>query len=758
MCWFEGKEMNTRKNKSFVLTAISAAILQFSGVAYASDSSKSEADTDTEVITVTASRRVQVLQDVPAAVVAVDPEEFANAGLTEVSDLVEYTPGFSMTKSAGQRGKGAITARGVSQLGNTAVVAVYVDDVPMTSNSGFANGGGLFFDGLLGDIERVEMIKGPQGTLFGATSVGGAMRYITRKPSTDEVRGNISVNLSDTHEGGFNQTYSGYVSFPLINDELGVTISGFSEDNDGFIDRINPGTGEISVENADASDNKGGSIDLLYTPTDDLEIRLRGLQQKSEYSGTSLVRIFGEDKQPVFGDYIGDDQLSSNSYENTLVSGNLDYYFEEVTLTATSSYVKYETESVVDFTAAYSGLADLLQGNPAGTTTSVPFSALVSSEKHVHEVRLTSDNSDTFEWLAGLYYADESTTADQLGVAQPGDFLAFQVSFPSEYEEKAIFVNGTYYLTENFDITAGMRFADTSMSLDYITDGPLAGGSSNESLPDADATIRTYLLAARYRVDEDMSLYARIASGYRPASSNLRISNPLTGETLTQPLVEQDDLWSYEIGAKGNIKDGFLQYDISIWTLDWDQFQAPIRAFGLNSLANAEDGITASGFEASFDMDFDNGFTLITSLAYSDSTLNSDEPSLNGLKGAYVPDVPKWTVSSRANYSYELSDSIMGNVSGGFRYTDGFSTAFTNGDPSNVAVDIESDDYIIADISAGLTMDNISINLYVTNLFNEKAFANVGASKIPTANGVFIDANAVPIVPRTIGAMLSYSF
>ncbi len=753
--------MTMNKKKYFFLTAISAAIFQSFNAAYAAEtleSSVDQQDDEIEQITVTSSRRVQVLQDVPAAVVAIKPTEFAKAGLTEVGDLVEYTPGFTLTKSAGQRGRGSITARGVSQLGNTAVVSVYVDDIPMTSNSGFAGGAGLFFDGLLGDIERVEMIKGPQGTLFGATSVGGAMRYITRKPSTDELRGSVNINLSDTNEGGFNQTYSGYISVPVIDDTLGVTISGFSEDNAGFVDRIDPLTGNIIKENADSSENKGGSIDLFYTPTDDLDIRVRALKQKSEYSGTSLIRISGEDKKPVYGQYIGDDQLSFNKYENTFVSGSLDYYFEDMTLTATSSFVKYETDSVVDFTAAYSGLSDLLQGNPPGTTTSVPFSSPVSSEKNVHELRLTSEDSDVFEWIGGLYYADESTTADQLGIAQPGDFLAFQVSFPSDYKEKAIFANGTYYFTENFDITAGMRYADTSMTLDFITDGPLAGGPSDEELPDANAKVKTYLLAARYRVNDDMSLYSRIASGYRPASSNLPITNPLTGEVLTQPFVEQDDLWSYEVGAKGSISDNFIHYDISIWTIDWEEFQAPVRAFGLNSLANAEDGITASGFEVSFDMDFDNGLTLVTNIAYSDSTLNSDEPNLNGLKGASVPDVPQWTASTRANYSFELSNNIMANISGGFRYTDSFSTAFTNGDSNNAAVDIKSDDYVIADINAGVKLNDISVNLYVTNLFDKKAFANVGATNIPTANGVFLDAAGIPVVPRTVGVMMSYDF
>jgi len=716
------------------------------------------AQDDTEIITVTASRRVQALQDVPAAIVAIKPNDFSDAGLTTVSDIVEYTPGFSITRSKSQRGQGAITARGVSQLGNTAVVSIYVDDIPMTSNSGFAGGGTLFFDGLLGDIERIEMIKGPQGTLFGATSVGGAMRYITKKPALETTRSGVGVDFSSTKDGDFNQRYSGFVSLPVIDNKLGLTVAGFYDDHGGFVDRIDTTTGNIIKEDADSSRNKGFSADLLFVPTDKMELRLKALQQKSEFNGTSKIRLNGIDKKPTYGYLISDDQLSTNLVENTLVSGSLDYYFDELTLTATSSFVKYESDNVVDFTSKFSGLVDLIQGNPAGTTTDIPFASPLSSEKNVHELRITSDDDGSFEWLAGLYYADESTTSDQLAISQPGDFLAFQASFPSDYKEKSVFANATYYINDDFDLTAGMRYADTSMSLNFISDGPLAGGASNSSLPNANAKIKTYLLAARYRVNSDMSLYSRIASGYRPASANLSIANPITGEQLTQPILEQDDLWSYEIGAKGKVNNGLVHYDLSIWTLDWDNFQAPVYYFGVRGSGNAADGITATGFEASFDVDFDNGFTLITNLAYADSTLNSNEVELNGVKGAEVPGVPKWTASARAKYSFDWSANIIANISGGFRYTDGAPSAFIDGDIGDELVNITSDDYILVDINSGFVIDKTSVNFYVTNLLNEQAFASAQANNIPITGGYHLDATATPIMPRTVGVNMSYKF
>lgn len=744
--------------KTRLLGAVSLIVL---GVTSAQADEKPAVDIITmDEIIVTTSRREQALQDVPASITAINPVEFIASGLTSIGDIIEYTPGFSIDRGKGQRGRGSITARGVGQQGSIAVVAVYVDDIPMTSNSGQSGGAGVFFDGLLGDLERVEMIKGPQGTLYGATAIGGAIRYITKNPALEEMRGGAGVNLSGTKDGGFNQIYNGYLSVPLIEDKVGVTLSGFYEEDGGLVDRVSLDTGDVIKKNADSSKSYGFSGDVLFQASENLDIRVRALHQKVEFNGISSVRIADASKATTYGKLRGDDQFSSQNTKQTFVSATLNYDFDWGTLTATSSYVKYDIGTVIDLTSQYAGIVDFIQDVPPGTTTEVPFSSPVSSEKYVQEVRLTSQNSDKFEWIVGLYHADESTTQDQLAISQPGDFLAFQASFPTEYAEYAAFANLTYYITPDFDLTAGMRYATMTMDMSLVTDGPLIG-TSDETLPKAKADIQTFLFAVRYRPSEDMSLYARVASGYRPASANLPITNPVSPfQILTQIVLEKDDLWSYEVGAKGNLADGLFTYDVSLWYLDWNNFQSPVFFFGLSSSANAAGGITAKGFEGSFTLNPANGFTITSTLAYTHSTLNADEPGLNGLKGQFVPTVPQWTASSRARYNFDISGDMIGNIGAGFRYVQGSPSAFTDGDPGDTGINIPSDSYFLADLNAGVRRGDVALNFYVTNLFNKAAFVNVLASLTPTLDPsvTLLNATGTPVTPRTIGAVLSFDF
>ncbi|MBL4803160.1 MAG: TonB-dependent receptor [Emcibacter sp.] len=556
------------------------------------------------------------------------------------------------------------------------------------------------------------------------------------------------------------------MSVPIVEDRLGVTLSGFYEDSGGLVDRINPATGSVIKENADASESYGFSGDLLFQATEELDVRIKVLHQKVKYDGTSAVELADLNKTPTYDNLSGIDQLSRQHTEQDYLSATLNYDLEWATLTATSSYVKYEVGAILDYTAIFSDLADTLQGNPLGTTTDAPFSSPISSEKYAQEVRLTSEDSDVFEWMAGLYYAEESTTQDQLLITQPGDFLMALASFPSEYKEYAAFANLTYYVTPDFDLTAGMRYADTTMELKFITDGPLVGGPSDpatESLPTAKANIQTYLFTARYRPNEDMSLYARIASGYRPASANLTVVNPITQEPASKPIVDQDNLWSYEIGVKGNLVEGLFSYDMSLWYLDWSNFQAPVSLFGTSALGNAADGITAKGFEGAFSLRPTDGFIITSTVAYTHSTLNEDEEELNGLKGQFVPNVPQWTASTRANYDFDISSDMMGNVGAGFRYVQGSPSAFDDGDLGDSAINIPSDSYFLVDMNASVQMDNISLNFYVTNLFNKSAFANVIALLIPGAPEVSgqpipLTATGTPVTPRTFGAVLSFDF
>lgn len=737
------------------LIVYGAAVLSVSAVAQQAEQ-VTQTETDAvEVINVTSSRRIQRIQDVPASVVAANPDEFIQRGLVSLADVVAEAPGFSFHSVTGQPGRGSISARGVSQQDDSAVTAIYLDDVPLTSNSGFAAGGRLYFDGLLGDVARIELIKGPQGTLFGATAIAGAVRYITNEPELYESRGNITADISHTKSGEINQLYKGFYSFPLIEDKLGLTLAGYTQDSGGYVDQIND-AGVIIRKNANASEGEGYSADLLYRPTEALDIRIKALQQKSSFGLSSAVRIASVEKDETYGELISDDAFGSDELTQTLLSGSVSYKMDWAVLDFTSSRSKYSSANAQDVLSLYGPLIELVAELPAGSVTSAPLTLDVSSDKTSHEIRLTSTEDGKFEWLAGLFYTSENTQNVQNLRGMPQDVLAVAAAFPSEYREIAAFGNVTYYISADFDLTAGMRLSNTEQSLIFIQDGFLLGGASEEQLEEADDTVETYLLTGRYRASQDTSYYARIASGYRPSSSNLSVTDPFTGQLLSQPIVKQDDLWSYEVGIKGSALDYALKYESSLYYIDWNNFQTTVTFFGITTGGNAQNGITVKGWEGSFDYQINRQFSVSAGSSYARSTLNQDEPELFGEKGATVPNIPKWTVNLSSIYDFQLSTDVSGWVNASLRYKGSMESAFDDGNPENSSVNLPSDSLTTVNLTTGVEWADWRVSLYMNNLLNKKSYTHFRATAVPSSDIVSI--TAIPLEPRKIGLSVSYAF
>lgn len=735
-------------NLSMLGAAVSAASLSLSAQA---QSAAGENRVVLEEVLVTASRREQNLQDVPAAVVALAPEEFKFQGLQQMSDVFAYTPGVTFDDD-GAIGRGTISARGVPQSMAVPVFGVYLDDTPLSTNTNFA-GGGIFLDGLLLDLERIEVIKGPQGTLYGATSVGGMMRYISRDPALEEVRGDLSLEYNDTENGEAGNTVSGTLSMPLIEDTLGVTVSGFRQDRGGYVDYVDAGTGVVLEEDVDQADNEGGSLDLLYRATDNLDLRLKYVTQEVSYDITSSVQLAGVDTDDaLWGDYTTISVPGSEQLDYEVISGTLDYDLPWATLTYNSSYVELNYEVEIDLTGDLAGVVDQIAGNPPGTTTSVEATVAQGSEKTVQELRLTSSDNEQLEWIGGLYYAEEETYNSQAAVATPAaPFELLTAALPSDYEELAAFGDVTYFFSDDFDVTAGVRASRSSITLNSMTSGVLAGDVriDGEEIED---TVYTYLLAASYRPTDLTSYYARVASGYRPAMSNLPLLDPATGENLAEPKLDSDEVWSYEVGAKGRSASGLFQYDVALWMLEWDNFQTNILVNGVNTGANARDGISAYGAEGELAISPTDDLTFRANLAYADSTLNSDEPGFGGVADEQVPNLPEWTASLRWNYGFALPGEWQGTFSGGVRYI-GKSYSAYGASVSNVRVEV--DNRTLTDVNLSANYRNYTLGLYATNLFDERAL-NDRTDQI-VGPGV-VNSTGTFERPRTLGVNLRYDF
>jgi len=738
--------------KSMLLSAVSAVSLSgmgMSGALIAQDA-VDEDDLVFEEVVVTAGRREQSLQDVPAAVSAIKPGDFALKGMKQVGDIFNYTTGVKYT-DGGAKGAGTISARGVPQSSAIPVFGIYLDDTPISTNTTFAAGGSLLFDGMLMDIERAEVIKGPQGTLYGATSVGGMMRYISRAPALEEFRASAGVDLATTENGAWSKVYNGRVSVPIIEDKLGVTLSGFYQDTSGYVDYVDAATGTVLDENVDDAEVVGYAADVLFQPTEALDIRLKYMKQETDFATTSVVQLAGATSDDALWDeYVQIDPPGASFLDYEIMSGSFSYDLGWATLSSTSSHVEYKIGAHSDVTSAFAGLVDFFAGRAPGTTTQVDFDQAAGSKKFVQEVRLTSERAGGFEWIAGLYYADEETFNIQSGQATPA-FDVLTISFPSDYKEYAAFGDVTYYINENFDVTAGMRLSKNETELTYVTSGVLLGVANIDGDPIKD-TVETYLFSARYRPSDNVSLYARVASGYRPASANIPIIDPLTGNNLAALVVDADNSWSYELGVKGATQDKMFGYDMAIWKIDWANFQAFTVFNNVNTGGNAVDGLSAYGFEGSFTLRPVDDFTVITNVTYSKSTLNSDEPGFGGVAGEQIPNLPTWSGSMQANYEFDLSNSWGGVLGGGLRYTGSAMSSYGNS-ASVLAVEVES--RVLADLNMSVTNGDLTIGLYVTNLFDERSLLNREDGLLSNGSTV---STGVFERPRTIGANIKIDF
>ncbi|MFC3052554.1 TonB-dependent receptor domain-containing protein [Kordiimonas pumila] len=697
-----------------------------------------------EDIVVTANRRAQNLQDVPLAISVANPDDFKNKGLVSLSDILAYTPGLSTNNEGLPPGLGTLTARGVGQFSHSPVVGVYMDDVPVNSNLSTE----FFIDASLQDVERVELLKGPQGTLYGSTSLGGAVKYILRKPELEQFRGDASANLSTTKDGGTNQLYSARVSTPIVSSKLGITLSGFYQDDGGLYDFIDLATGDVIKENGDNYERYGYSADVLWMLTDSLEVRLNYTHQSTEWAGPGMSQL-DADYNAIYGDFrtTGNPDDVQN-IKTDLYSGTINYNFDWATLTSVTAYLKSPKLFLVDQNSAgVLAFINSLDGHPTGTDTGFPTETTTGYKKFVQELRLTSETTGNWEWLFGLYYTDEEAPTRALGISAPSDWVVFDTNTVDSYKEYAVFGNIKYYFTPDIDLTIGGRLSRQNVGIDTtVTGHPAlvgAGGVSNVEIKD---TADTWSFAFSYRPSEALSLYARAASGFRPARTNP------PGAPITSPDVKSDSLWSYEVGAKGYVANGLISYDAAVWYINWNKFQTLVPIFGANYIGNAESGVTAKGFEGTVTVKPFEGFSVLSTLAYTDSKLDNDEPVIFGLKDQRVPGLAKWTASMNARYDFAFSGDMMAHVGGGFRYSSAAAGSFDDGSALSPSFNFPAESYVLADVNAGITFgEKYAVNFYATNLFNNLVYTNTSYEKIFGALGV-------PARPRTLGMVLSVDF
>jgi len=706
-----------------------------SGGVTPSASQAAEADPETAEIVVTAQKRAERLIDTPQSVTALSAADLSKLGATQFTDFANTVPGLQFTSLG--TGRSSVNMRGVTSgvdVGPT--VGIYVDEVPYGPTNAFSGGAGLALDVGLFDLDRVEVLRGPQGTIYGASSMGGVLKYVTPEPSLAEVAGSVQAGLSDTRNGGTSYNGAAMVNVPIVDDKVAVRASGFYSKDGGYVDNIALGRKDV-----DGAEVYGGRVQVLLKPSDDLSIRITAFGQDIRRDGALYSDYALATSKPVLG-ALEQSHPVSEPFRSSfrLVSAAINYDLGFATATSVTSYQYIKTDAVQDLSSVYVPLLGLFGLSASGAATDNVF----DTKKFSQEVRLASPTGKRVEWLIGGFYTHEKGGLRQTLPVYDATFAVLPIdlstlSQPTTYREIAAFGDVTLHLGDKFDVTGGIRYARNDQSFEQIASGLLVQSQPRTT---SHADVFTYLANARYRFTPDAMAYVRYATGYRPGGPNALIRDPLTGLPVVPGTFKADTLKSYEAGFKANALDRTLSVDAAVYYIDWRDIQVQTAVNGVAAILNSS-GAHIKGAELTLTARPDRNFVASGAFAYNDSKITRTSPALGAVKGDRLPNSARFTAT--VNTDYVLRESpFKPSIGATLRYI-GKRTASFDG---NVGFpQYRLPDYVSADVRLGAALGPVDLQLYVHNLFDVRgqlsAYTPVAAFGGP--------AEVAILRPRTFG-------
>lgn len=736
--------MKNVRRKALLLASVGLGLVASQAWAAPAPTDVEDRVTQIEEVVVTAQKRSEEFSKVPLSISVADGETLEEAASTRLTDFADYIPGLALTNLGGP-GTGAITLRGLSATGATPMVGTYIDDTPFGPTSGWAAGTTFGLDLFPYDLERVEVLRGPQGTLYGANSMGGILKYVTKKPNLSAVSGRLGAEVLDIAQAGdLGWSLRGTIDLPLIVDQMAIRISAYEQDTPGYVDAPRIGASDVGE-----TKQKGVRLTWLWEPTDQLSVRAGAMYQELTADGRSQVKLDAT-WSPVLGRYQSGQYVpESFDQQVELYTLDVDWDLGWANLTSATGYSKFKNNIVLDTTATFGPFIPLLSAVFTGTPVVgalAPEPVGVDLEKFTQELRLTSPSSERFEWQLGAFYTDETidnqqgvNVVDAAGAPVASFPVLATVTLPNTYTEYAGFGNATYKFSERLHLTAGARWAHNSQDFTQITGGPLfvflgaAGTFPGASKED----VFTYSVSPQLFLTDNTMVYARVASGYRPGKPNVTLAS-------VPPMVDADSTVNYEVGIKGAFFDRRLVVDAAAYYVDWSDVQISVSAGGLGYSQNGGKA-RSQGFEFSTQWLPVEGLKLGFNLAYTDAELTEDVPAVGWTSGSRLPYAPKWGASATFDYSRPLSDDWSMRLGGGWRHTEKRLSG-VEGDATTVTVP----GYDAVDLNAALSNSRWTLKVYAKNLFDEYGYVSGSIA----SDGI----DAALLQPRTVGVGIDYSF
>jgi outer membrane receptor protein involved in Fe transport len=751
-------------------------------------------------ITVTAEKFKSTIQNTPISISAFSGDQLTAAGLTRIQDIAHEIPGLSM-RSAGP-GLTEYDARGLASNGGAApTVGFYLDEIPL-SPPALSQSGKVVIDPDLYDIERVEVLRGPQGTLYGSGSMGGTIKVITNQPKLGLFEGSVQGTGSYTDGGGGN--YSGNLMLNLpIGDKLALRVVLSDLYRSGWIDNItvspfpmslsSPVQGNVLAapvtnifRNANDERLTSARVSLLYKPSDDLSILATAFDQSLHLGGYDLLDGSPSSATPsrVYNAHYEAFPLREGVRDDITIFGltvNANVGFADLTsATAYWSRLGVQTQDASE-SIYYSNR--VATSTPGVFTAGAPFVPNVYTERDPshqfsQEIRLTSHDSGGLHWVAGAFYSELHSVWNEIGLsplnvtpAVPDG--AYFISWnPYTVKQTALFADGSYKITDQWKLSAGVRWYTYKSEQDEFSwglDGP------NQTPPPAPLVTTASDRGFNPRVDlsyapsQDLTTYATISKGFRPGGANQILPPALCGNSGTLKF-GPDSAWNYEIGEKAKFFDNWLTINSDFYYIKWTGVQQVLTLpCGYQFYNNAGDG-RSFGPELEVNAKLTSELTASLSAAYTDAKITSPNASYTSFltniatfPDRVTPPCPTAgggctapimnVVKDTASLSLTYATTVMSD----YQFTARIADQFV-GPSYDVAYYFayKLPSYNLANARVGLAHGDWSANLFVDNLTNKVA--------LMTANNTSFQFNIPQVVryttnqPRTVGMQINYKF
>ena len=745
-----------------------------------------------EVVTVTAQKRREDPNKVAMSISAVSGAQLQAQHVNDFSDLTRVVPNISFTAASGNGGAGPgtsnIEVRGISSAAGAATVGIYLGDVSITVGNVYTMGSvePKFFD-----IDRVEVLRGPQATLYGASSMGGTIKFVPNEPGLKGREFSTYTEASATRRGGAGYAANAVANLPLVADELALRIGVQVQRNGGFIHQVD-GAGQVLATDINRVDDRALRVALKWQPLRGLSIVPSLYFQQVDAKDISAFNIELPNYQAL-------KQVREPS-NDTLLTPNVtvNWDLERAVLTSSTSYFQRKFDRTQNGSAynSYSLSTFLTSTQDGGTAPPALIAAIAGLPSAVYlnnqvrqiaqEVRLASRPYDAaaspWTWLGGVYFSNQHTNIAEndpiFGVNQtfakfgfssadpailPGAYAgafagdnAFAGAFHYREKQASVFGELNYYLTPALHATVGARYLKGDSTLDQKNGLYLAGAGNNSSTGQSSKAL-TPKYALSWEVDRSNTLYTSVAKGFRLGGSNLFVPPTTCGSDLAANGIENgpatyaaDSLWSYEIGSKSRLLNNRLSVNAAVFYVKWNNLQQgvylPTCTYTYN--ANAGDA-TSRGVEFEIKAKPMAGLTLSASGGYVKAQLSNDKGVQNGIvgavAGAQVQGVPNYNGAVNARYNFALSGDKSGFVMGAMQWVGASKGSL---DPSQT--DYQRPAYRTADFSAGIAFDRYDVSVFAKNAFDTDTVI-----QHPRVASI-VQGYRVP--PRSIGVSLATRF